>query len=71
MGVEEVEALAHPRFEAAAGVFGNFAHDMNAIFQPRKFAARRGWKDRDFALLARVTVTHESECLNRGAQKLC
>lgn len=67
MGVEEFEPFAHPCFEAAACVFGNFAHDVNAIFQPRKLTARRDWKDRDRALFARVTVPHCScELLDAG-----
>jgi hypothetical protein len=37
-----------------------FTNDMDAIFQPCQFAARRGWKNCDLAILAFVAVVHEA-----------
>ena len=59
MLVQELKSVHHPRVEATARMLRNFAHDVNAIAQPREFAARGDGKDRDFAVFAFVTVLHD------------
>ena len=65
MFVQKFEAVHHPRVEAAARMLRNFAHDVNAIAQPREFAARGDGKDRNFAVFAFVTVLHEERRFSR------
>jgi hypothetical protein len=66
MIVEKRKALGHPHIEAAVGVFGDLANDVNAIAQPLQFAARRHRKDRDFAIFALISVLHTASFNENG-----
>jgi hypothetical protein len=55
---EKLEAFHHPRIEAVARMLRDLARDVDAIFKPREFGARRRRKDRDLAIFALVSVLH-------------
>ncbi len=56
--VEELQALDHPRIEAAAHVFGDLADDVLAVAKPSEFRARGGGPNRLLALFTLVAELH-------------
>jgi hypothetical protein len=56
MSVKERKALHHPRVEPIGRMTRHFAHDVKAVFEPRKLASSRRRKDRDLAIFALITV---------------
>jgi hypothetical protein len=58
MIVQKIHALNDPRVEATVRMFCHLAHNVYAIFEPRKFAARGRRPNRNFAVFAQVAGFH-------------
>lgn len=56
MFFEERKTFHHPGIQTGAGMLGYLSHDVKALLQPAQFRARRGRKDRRFAILTLVPV---------------
>jgi hypothetical protein len=65
MIVEELQSFNDPCVQTAMRMLCDFAYDVNAIFEPRKFGARSGGENRDFAVFALVTGFHNALFLRR------
>lgn len=75
MFVEKLERFHHPRVEAVGGMLRDLAHDVGAVGEPAKFAARRDRKYGGIAVLAAITVLRycfaiESDCSFRVVWKV-